>query len=161
MSGQRRGVTRGYVGGLIFAATIVAASLVVATWGLISLLSDRAPVSTENVARWVAPVAVFIALGLLAWGLWQQAILLLRGRRAPSWAHLIVLAGAAYLAWCLIGTLGGLSITETWLSPFAVVLAPIWAIASLIFWAVLARRIYTEREVPRWPWEREDEGPTQ
>ncbi|WP_244301297.1 hypothetical protein [Leucobacter insecticola] len=45
-------------------------------------------------------------------------------------------------------------IDETWLSPFAAVLAPIWAVAALLFWAILARRVYTDRPTPKWPWER-------
>ena len=157
MTAPRRGVTRGYVGGLLLATLIVAAALVVATWGFLSLFSEGAPVVTDGVPKWVAPVAILLALAALGWGLWQQAILLLKGRQAPSWAHVVVLAGAAYLIWCIVGVLGGLTINETWLSPFALSLAPIWAVTSFLFWAVLMRRVYTDRGVPKWPWERRAE----
>lgn len=157
MTHERRGVTRGYVGGLLLATLVVASALVVASWGFIALLGDREPVETDGIAKWVAPLGVFVALGALAWGLWQQAIILLRGHRSLSWAHMVVLAGAAYLLWCIVGTLAGLSIDETWLSPFSIVLAPIWAIASLLFWAILLRRVYTDRDVPKWPWEKREE----
>ncbi|MBK0420657.1 hypothetical protein JD292_01000 [Leucobacter sp. CSA2] len=153
----RRGVTRGYVGGLLFAAVITAVALTVAGWGLLALFSDREPVSSPEVPMWAAPVVLFVALAMLAASLWQQALILLRGRRAPAWGAIIATAGGAYLLWCLGGILAGMSIEETWLSPFAMLLALAWGIASLLFWAVLARRVYTDRPAPKWPWEREDE----
>ncbi|WP_336658894.1 hypothetical protein [Leucobacter sp. USHLN153] len=153
----RRGVTRGYVGGLVCAAVIVATALTVAVWGGIALFADRQPVSTESVPVWVAPLLVFIALMALGWGLWITALVLLRGRRSPSWGIIVVLAVGVYLWWNLAGMLGGMSVAETWLSPFAAVLPVIWLIAALLFWAVLARRVYTDRPAPRWPWERHPE----
>ncbi|MFV0435148.1 MAG: hypothetical protein ACK5LO_14390 [Leucobacter sp.] len=156
--GSRRGVTRGYVGGLILAAVIVAAALTVAVWGVLGLLLDRSPVTSESAPLWAAPVIIALALLLLAWGLWLQALTLLRGRRTPPWGYVVSWAGGAYLIWCLGGVLAGMTIEDTWVSPFAVVLAPIWAIAALVFWAVLARRVYTDRDVPKWPWERRVEG---
>src|SRR5690606_33613901 len=65
-----------------------------------------------------------------------------------------VIAVGAYLLWCLGGAIAGLRIEDTWLSPFALALAGCWALCSLAFWGVLARRVYTDRPVPRWPWER-------
>ncbi|WP_449277760.1 hypothetical protein [Leucobacter sp. GX24907] len=155
----RRGVTRGYVGALIAACTILAASLVVASWGMLSLLADSEPIETDGVPRWAAPLILAVALGALAWGLWAQSIVLLRGRRSPSWTHLLVLSVGSYLIWCVGGMAAGASVDETWLSPYAGLLVPIWAVSSLACWAVLLRRVYTDRGVPRWPWEREgDEG---
>lgn len=158
---RRRGVTRGYVVGLVSASTIVAVALVVATWGLIGLVSGRAPVMTPRISSVAAEVVVLAAVLLLATVLWAQALVLLRGRRRPPWAHLIVGGLGGYFVWCLGGVLAGLSIEETWLSPFAWSLGVIWAVASLLFWAVLARRVYTDRQPPRWPWERrgDDDGP--
>lgn len=159
-SGSRREVTRGYVGGLLLAAVIVAAALLVATWGLLALALQRDPISSAGVPRWIAPLLLLAVLAALGAVLWQQALVLLRGRRAPAWGLLIVIAGGSYLLWCLGGVLAGLSIDETWTSPFAAALAPICAVASLLFWAVLARRVYTDRPAPRWPWEGRDEpGP--
>lgn len=155
--GPRRGVTRGYVGGLIAAAAIVAVALTVACWGIIALLSGRDPV-TSAVSAALAPSLLVAAIAMLCVALWRQALALLRGRRSVSAGVPVSLAGGAYLVWCLGGGLGGLSIDETWLSPFAAVLAPIWASSSLLFWSVLARRVYTDRPAPRWPWEREDDG---
>lgn len=157
-SGPHRGVTRGYVGALIMAAVIVAVALLVAVWGGLALMLGQDPVTSLAVPRWAAPVILIVCLGILAWGLWVQALALLRGRRAPSWGHIITVAVGVYLLWCLAGILAGMNLSETWLSPFAGVLIPIWAIAALLFWAVLARRVYTDRPPPRWPWERAEEG---
>ena len=158
---QRRGVPRGYVGALTAAVTIVGLALVVASWGVLSYLIGREPVQTPGVWVAAAEVIVLVALALLAWGLWLQALVLLRGRRTPPWAHTVVLALGGYFVWCLGGILAGLGIDETWLSPFALALALAWGLCSILFWAVLARRVYTNRPTPKWPWERrgEVEGP--
>ncbi|WP_024356765.1 hypothetical protein [Leucobacter chironomi] len=155
--GSRRGVTRGYVAGLVLAAVIVAAALLIAGWGLLSLAMQREPVSSDGVPRWAAPLLLVLGLALLAAALWQQALVLLRGRRGPAWGVIVVAAGGVYLLWCLGGVLAGLSVDETWVSPFAAALPLIWAVASLLFWAVLARRVYTGRPAPKWPWERAEE----
>ena len=155
--GARRGVTQGYVGGLAFACVIVAAALTVATWGLTGLLLGRDPVVTDGVPRWAAPGTLGLALGMLAFSLWQQALTLLRGRRAPSWSAIVATAGLAYLIWCLGGLLAGMRIEETWLSPFAALLVPAWGVSAILFWAVLARRVYTDRPAPKWPWEHREE----
>lgn len=155
--GSRRGVTRGYVAGLVLAAVIVAAALLIAGWGLLSLAMQREPVSSDGVPRWAAPLLLVLGLALLAAALWQQALVLLRGRRGPAWGVIVVAAGGVYLLWCLGGVLAGLSVDETWVSPFAAALPLIWVVASLLFWAVLARRVYTGRPAPKWPWERAEE----
>lgn len=150
---SRRGVTRGYVGGLILATVMVVLALVVAVWGLIALFSDREPVQTPGVVSAAGPVIIAGALGMLAWGLWLQAVQLLRGLRTPPWGHTLVMAVGAYLIWCLGGLLAGLSIEDTWLSPYAATLPVMFALGSFLFWAVLARRVFTDRPPPQWPWE--------
>jgi hypothetical protein len=156
---SRRGVTRAYVGGLIAAVSVLAVALVIASWGGIGYFTGLEPVMTPGVWVLAAGGLIVLALALLVWGLWSQALALLRGRRTPPLAHTLVLGAGAYLLWCLGGMLAGLGIEETWLSPFALALALVWALCSLVFWAVLVRRVYTDRPVPRWPWEGRDEGP--
>lgn len=159
MTQARRGVTRGYVAGLILAAVIGATALTVAIWGLLALALARDPIST-TLPIWAGPLTLLGALALLAGGLWLQALALLRGRQGPHWAYVLALGGGSYLLWCLVGTAAGLESTETWASPFAISLIPVWVLASLLFWAVLARRVYSDRGTPRWPWERDDDlGP--
>lgn len=155
--GARRGVTRGYVLGLLAASLIVAAALVLVGWGGLSLLIGRGPVTTDGVPLWFGVLTIVIAMAMLAAVQWRNAISLLKGRKSPDWGSVVVAAGLAYLIWCLAGVLAGMSIGETWISPFAALLAPIWAIAVLLFWAVLARRVYTDRPAPKWPWERHEE----
>ena len=154
----RRGVTRGYVAGLIGASVVVAVALLVALWGGIALLLDRDPVESGGVASWIAPLVLFGALVLLTIVLWRHAIALLRGRRQPAWSSIIGVAAGVYLWWGILGVAAGMTVEETWLSPFAATLPVIWAAAALLFWAVLARRVYTDRPAPRWPWERDEEG---
>lgn len=156
--GPRRGVTRGYVGALILAAAIVAAALLIAAWGTLSLLLDRDPVSSPEVSRLVGPALVFLALGMLAGSLWLQSLILLRGQRGPAWGHIIGTAGAAYLLWSGGGFLAGMTLEETILSPFGAAIPVIWLVVGLLYWAVLMRRVYTDRPPPRWPWERDEDA---
>ncbi|CAG7614121.1 hypothetical protein ACFPZL_01385 [Leucobacter soli] len=158
---RRRGVTRGYVVGLVAATVMVALALVVASWGILGMVLRREPVDTPGLGLAAAELILLPALAALALGLWLQTLVLLRGRRTPPWAHVIVLGGGAYFIWCLGGVLAGMPISDTWLSPFALALALTWALCSLLFWAVLARRVYTQRPVPKWPWEKrgDEEGP--
>lgn len=158
--GHRRGVTRGYVWGLIFAVAIAGFAMMMIAWSGISLVSGRLLISTPGIGYSVSAVSVLLCLGLLVWVLWSQSILLLRGRRSLSWVHVLVVSFGGYLVWGLVGTLSGLSVADTWLSAFALALAAAWAVASVLCWAVLLRRVYTDRQPPRWPWERHDDlGP--
>lgn len=154
--GVRRGVTRGYVFGLIAATLIFTAALVVMSWGMLGLLFGHGPIVTDGVPLWFGVFTVAVGLVMLGVLLWRQALSLLRGSRAPVWSIVIGAAFGIYLLWCLFGIVGGLQLDETWASLFAIVLAPIWAIGVLVFWLVLARRIYTDRPAPRWPWERHE-----
>lgn len=153
----RRGVTRAYVLGLLAATLMIAAALVSASWGLLTLAIGIEPIETEGVPLWFGIIAILACLGMLSILLWRHAILLLQGRKSPVWGIVIGAGIGAFFLWCLCGILGGLSVAETWLSPFAALLVPIWVIAVLIFWLVLARRVYTDRPTPKWPWERREE----
>lgn len=155
---RRRGVTRGYVGGLIAAFALIAVALVIAGWGGVSYFTGVRPVSTEGIWMLAAELIVGFALIVLVWGLWRQALVLLRGQRTPPWAHTLVIGMGGYFVWCLGGILFGMGINETWFSPFAIVIAITWAVCSVLFWAVLARRVYTDRPTPRWPWEGREGG---
>ncbi|MBC9937349.1 MULTISPECIES: hypothetical protein [unclassified Leucobacter] len=151
--GERRGVTRGYAVGLIGAVTLLAFALLVAGWGAIALATGTQPVQTDSVPFVAAPLAVGLSLALLGGMLWTSTVTLLRGTRTPPLAQSVVAACGAYLLWCLVGMLAGMSIGETWLSWYSVVLAVFWALAPLILWAVLTRRVYSDRRPPRWYWE--------
>lgn len=157
---HRRKVTRGYVWGLIFAVVIVCIALLIASWGGLSLATGRGPISTPGIGLGIAAMIVVVAIAALVWGLWSQSILLLRGNRTPPWAHIALLGVGGYLLWCLGGVLVGLTIQDTWLSLYPAALGVMWAVGSLLCWAVLARRVYTDRPTPQWPWEkRGEQGP--
>lgn len=158
--GHRRGVTRGYVWGLIIAVVITTVALLVAVWGALVFFTKTSPVSTPNIVIWFAPVGVLLAIALLVWGLWLQSLVLLRGSKTPPWAYTALLATGGYLLWCVEGLLAGLTIQETWLSAYSLSLGLLWGVGSLMCWAVLARRVYTDSSVPQWPWEKRGEpGP--
>ena len=157
VEGAKRGVTRGYVLGLLGAALVVTAALVVASWGLLGMALSREPVESDGVPLWFGVLSIGLGLALLGVLLWQQALSLLRGRKSPVAGIMIGAGFGAYLLWGLCGIAAGLGTEETWFSPFALVLIPIWIIAVALFWLVLARRIYTDRPTPKWPWERREE----
>jgi hypothetical protein len=158
ISGPRRGVTRSYVGGLMSAALVAALAGLVASWGLLTWGMGRDPLVSADAPFWVAPLIIFVALTLLAAALWQQALILLRGKSGPAWEWMVTVALGAYLLWCLACWGFGFSVEDTWLSPFAALLAAVWGLSSLAFWVVLVRRVYTDRPTPRWPWEGEGDA---
>lgn len=146
-------VTRGYVLALIAADAIFAASVLIAAWGLLALAIDTSPVMSE-VPLVAAPLIVIVVFLLLLWSLWVQSLEILRGRRTIQWAQSIILAGASYLIWCLGGVAVGMSVGETWLSPFSFILAIVWGLAPIPLWLILYRRLYSDRGRPLWPWEK-------
>lgn len=145
-------VTRTYARGLIAAVTILAIALLIASWGGLSLLLDRNPVTTD-VPAFTAPLLVILSGAVLIVILWRQVLDILRGSR-PGWIYLVIVPGLAYLMWCVGGLIAGLSVEETWLSPFALTLALCWVVALLMFWAVFLRKVYGDRGTPQWPWEK-------
>ena len=150
-------VTRGYVLALIAADAIFACSVLIAAWGLLALTLDTNPV-TSDVSMAAAPVIILVAVALLVWSLWVQALEILRGRRTIQWTQAVILAGSSYLVWCLGGIATGMSVNETWLSPFALILAIVWGLASVPLWLILFRRLYSDRGRPLWPWEKKPNG---
>lgn len=152
--GARRGVTRGYAVGLIGAVIILSLALLIAGWGFISLAFDRAPVQTPGISFAAAPAMLGICIALLVLQLWRTVVTLLRGNRVVPLAYMVFAGLGAYLIWSALGLVFGLSAGETWLSPYAVLLGVIWALAPLVLWLVLTRRVYTDRQPPRWPWEK-------
>lgn len=157
---DHRGVTRGYLAGLIFAVVVSAFSLLLLCWALISLITGGVLISTPDVGIGGAAVMTLLCIGGLVWGLWSQSLVLLRGRRSLSLPHLLSTVFGCYLLWCVLGVALGLRIADTWLSPYALALACCWLLAGLLCWALLARRRFTELSTPQWPWERRGEpGP--
>ena len=112
MAQQKRGVTRGYVWMLIFASTCLSVALIVAAWGVTSLIFLRYPIET-SVPNITGPGIVILGLILSGWSMWQQSLHLLRGNKAVPFGRAFVVAIAVYLLWSVIGMLAGLRVTET------------------------------------------------
>lgn len=152
-------ITKGYAVGLLAADAFFAVALLVLSWGLLSLWLAVSPVTSE-VSNLTAPGILIVCTAMLVFFLWRELISLLKGHR-PAWVLAIIIPGLAYLTWSLLGTLFSMNLSDTWLSPFALVLAVAWLIALLIFWAILLRKLYTGKDRPLWPWEKKDldDGP--
>lgn len=142
---------------LIFASALLTVSLIVAFWGLTSLITLKFPVETQ-VPRTTAPGIIMVTIGVLAWSMWQQSLNVLRGHVAVPIGRAIGVAVVVYVIWSVLGMLAGMPAAETWLSPFAIELIPIFVLGALCGWWVLLRRVYTNKPTPQWPWEKKDQA---
>lgn len=95
-----------------------------------------------------------VTIGVLAWSMWQQSLNVLRGHVAVPIGRAIGVAVVVYVIWSVLGMLAGMPAAETWLSPFAIELIPIFVLGALCGWWVLLRRVYTNKPTPQWPWEK-------
>jgi len=148
----RRKVTRAFVLALAAMVSIFGLALLVASWGLSALLFGSKPVAGD-VAFFVAPTIILLALATLFWVLWRVALAVLRGRTALPWGAALIAAVSAYFLWGIIGTLAGFTLSEAWFSIYVLELEVVWLLTVFIFWAVLSRQVFTERPTPKWPWE--------
>lgn len=148
-------ITKAYARGLIAFVCVFVVALLVASWGLLGLSISKMPVFSQ-VATFTAPLLVAVAVGILAWIMWAQTISILRGNK-PAWSLVIVASGSGYLVWCLGGVLANLTVEETWLSPFVLVIVLVWPIGLMLFWWLILRKLYSGRSTPKWPWEDKDE----
>lgn len=156
---QPRRLTREYARGLVAAVAIFTIAMLVFTWGITAFLLERDPITT-TISKMTAPAIVLLCLALLIFVLWRDLISMVKGH-PPTYYLLVVVPAGVYLLWSLLTTALNLSISEAWLSPFALGLAACWAIALLLFWWILLRRLYSDKGRPQWPWEKKDldEGP--
>lgn len=152
---KRRGVTRGYVWMLIVGCAVLSVALLVALWGFTALITLTFPVETR-VPNITAPAIVLVILAGSIWSMWAQSLQLLRGHTTVPITRALLVGLGAYLVWCVLGSLFGLGVFETWASPFAIELVAVMIVAALCCWWVLLRRVYTTRPTPRWPWERDE-----
>jgi hypothetical protein len=148
----RRKVTRAFVLGLAALVTVFGLALLVAAWGLSSFILGTKPVATD-VAFFVAPIIILLALASLFWVLWRVALALLRGRTTLPWGPALLAALTAYFLWGILGTLAGFALNEAWFSVYVLELELVWILTVFLFWAVLSRQVFTERPAPAWPWE--------
>ena len=149
----RRKVTRAYVWMIIVAAITLAVSFLVFAWGMLRYTTGRYPVETE-VTSLLGPLTVVVIFATTTWSLWRQSLTILRGSTTAPVAQGLGNGLLAYVIWSVVGSLAGLRFDETWMSMFALVIIPIVVVVHLLAWAVLVRKVYTDRPTPQWPWER-------
>lgn len=152
---QSRKVTRSFVLGLAAFVAFLGLALLVAAWGLLALATHQKPVRT-NLPFEVAPIIVAGAVLVLYWMLWLEALRILRGRASAAWKYSFLAALAGYLIWAIFGAIAGMTVQETWRSPFALLLAAAWFVSVHVFWLILVRQVYTTRTRPLWPWEKRE-----
>ena len=152
---HQRKVTRSFVLAVAGMTTVLALSLLVATWGFIALATGTSPIHSD-VPCFLGPSILALALAELFWMLWRTALALLRGRSTPPWSFALFTAALGYLTWGVIGSLAGLSTAEAWASVYPLVIAFVWFLSVHLFWLLLARQVFTTRTRWLWPWEKRE-----
>jgi hypothetical protein len=143
-------------------ATALHVALVVAAFGMLSLLADAEPIADPAAGRLVGPITVGVSAlalllvlgsslgrGMRPWSLAGIALLL-------TWAAGVVGAALAYAVatgTVLAAVLFALSFMTV---GFGVIIAIAGALVALLA-AVTVRAQEGGAERPRWPWERDDE----
>lgn len=153
-------------------ATVTYAAVLFATFGVITVLINREPISTPDAGPLVGPsmfaVAALVTFSFLAWlGVGASAPSLPNQRRRVS-VWLSLLTGlAAYVAYLVAGgillanTLGAsfdlVSYPVRMLgSPFTISAGVFAFVVALLYQLVIAGR-FRDRAQPQWPWERDDD----
>ncbi|WGD36763.1 hypothetical protein [Lysinibacter sp. HNR] len=133
--------------------TVLAGALTIATWGFIALFTASDPIETADISLVVGPLSIVLALVVMFLSMFRIGKSLQHGHSRLPWS-LILLAGiGAYLVAAIVFFAVGLPPHESFYSAFLLALLPIGWLCALCYWAMVARRIYTDRGRPRWPWE--------
>jgi len=142
-------------------------ALVVAAFGVLSLLLDRDVIAATDAGALLGPIMVTVSVLVLVWVVLGAAL------RAPApltRVPVVTVAGAglaAYLSYCVSGgvlySLGAgelfssvIFIGRELVGPFAIaVLICGWVVAVLFFLVLLARN--NGSGAPQWPWQKDDD----
>ncbi|WP_308467473.1 DUF6121 family protein [Rathayibacter soli] len=148
-------------------ATMFYGALVVAAFGMISLLLDRDVITDPSAGPLVGPVMTVVAVGIVL------AVLLNIGLRVREDRQRIAL-GAALLtglaSYFFFGVAGALLIgigsgdpiafltflALQLVSPFAIAAGVLAFVVTILYMLILASKV-GDKGRPRWPWERYDE----
>ncbi|MFC4242429.1 DUF6121 family protein [Gryllotalpicola reticulitermitis] len=149
----------------VFAAVLFAA-LIVALFGMISLLAAVPVIGNPHAGELVGPVAVAAATLLLFGCLLSIALRVPEDRQRIAPLTALGVGAGAYVAYAFFGAIayffghdavgaliffGGLMT-----GPFAITLGIVGFVIALLYMVVLASRV-ADRGRPKWPWERDDE----
>jgi len=134
-------------------ALVAALALILAGWGMLSLILDRDVISQPGVPLAAGIIMTAVPLGAMYIVLLVAGPRLARGRPAP--AAMIALA-LALGGIALYGAIGWgvfvLGWADTFFGPFCWWLGIVLAIVWLLYRAMVMHRIHGA-DRPRWPWE--------
>jgi hypothetical protein len=150
----------------VFAAGLYLA-VVIAAFGVISLLAGVEVVADPRAGELAGPVATAAATAFVIGCLLLIALRVPASRQRVAPLTALGIGVGAYAAWALFAALavllgrgdavGALILFARLLAgPFAIAVGIAAAIVALLYMLVLASRI-GERGRPRWPWERDDD----
>ncbi len=158
---------RKYAATVAVFATVLFAALVIAVFGVISLLAGIDVVGNPHAGVLVGPVATAAATLLVLGCLLAIALRVPEARQRIAPLVAVGIAAGAYLAYGVFGGiaflfgggdllgslifLGGLLI-----GPFAPAVGVIAFVVAMLFMLVLASRL-ADRGRPEWPWEKHDD----
>jgi hypothetical protein len=149
----------------VFASALYAA-VIIAMFGMISLLAAVPVIGDPHAGELVGPVAVAAAVLLLFGCLLAIALRIPADQQRIAPLTALGIGVGAYLAYCVLGAiayfvtgdalgalifLGGLMT-----GPFAIALGIAAFVIAVLFMLVLASRV-AERGRPKWPWENDDD----
>jgi DMSO/TMAO reductase YedYZ heme-binding membrane subunit len=149
----------------VFAAVLFFA-LIVALFGMISLLAAVPVIGDPHAGELVGPVAVAAAVLLLFGCLLGIALRVPKEHQRIAPLTALGIGVGAYLAYSFVGAIayfitgdavGALIFLGGLLTgPFAIVVGIVAFVIAMLFMLVLASRV-ADRGRPKWPWEKDDE----
>ena len=155
---------RRYAATVAVFATALFVALVIAVFGVISLLENRPVIA--HAGELVGPVAVTAATLLVCGCLLLRALRIPESRQRIAPLTALAVGVAAYFAYALFGAgadLMGVDPVDALtflgvqlLSPFALAVGVIAFVITVLYMLVLASRL-EQRGRPLWPWEKDDD----
>jgi hypothetical protein len=160
---------RTYAAAMATFAAVLYVALVVAVFGVISLLLDRDVITDHEAGPIVGPVMTGVAILVVYFGMLAIGLRVPPAKQRVSIGAALLLGFGAYFFFAVAGgvLLGAgrgdpfgfvLFAGSQLLSPFALALGALGFVVALLYTVVLASRI-GERGRPRWPWEKHDDAP--
>jgi hypothetical protein len=158
---------RKYAATVAVFATGLFLALIIAAFGMISLLAGVDVIADPHAGQLVGPVAVAGATALLIGCLLAIALRVPEERQRIAPLTALAIAVGAYLAYALVGAIAYffagadavaalLFLGDQLTGPFGIAVAVIAFVITVLFMLVLASRI-ADRGRPRWPWENHDD----
>lgn len=162
MSGFRR-----YAAFMAVFAGVLYAALVVAVFGLLSVLLDRDVISDPNAGPIAGPVMAAVSVLIVFFALLSIALRVPREKQRVSVAAAVLVGFGAYFFFAVAGgvLLGAgrgdpfgfvIALGAQLFSPFALAAGVIGFVVVLLDMIVLATHV-GDRGRPRWPWEKHDD----